>query len=150
MTIFLFEPYFFLHSCAQRQLFLCLDELLPYSVIFRIALRLSLAQLNKWLQLEPFPDASFRNTVMVVLVLNIAAAFLWDRLMLLLFAPKVLWASIEGTGGQDVVNGLKVVAICSAVIYFLSTVRRCRDFIYYFEHTWGVMIEAKAFPFFTP
>ena len=80
-------------------------------------------QLNKWLQLEPFPDDGFRNAIMLVLVLDIVAAFLWDRLMLLVFAPKILWASVEGTTWQDVVNALKVVGICYVVIYFLATVR---------------------------
>lgn len=84
-------------------------------------------QLNKWLQLEPFPDNSFRNAMMLVLVLDIVAAFLWDRLMLLIFAPKILWASVEGTTWQDVVNALKVVAICYTVIYFLATVSLFRD-----------------------
>lgn len=80
-------------------------------------------QLNKWLQLEPFPDDGFRNAMMLVLVLDIVAAFLWDRLMLLVFAPKILWASVEGTTLKDVTNALKVVAICYGVIYFLATVR---------------------------
>lgn len=79
-------------------------------------------QLNKWLQLEPFPDNSFRNAMMIVLVLDIVAAFLWDRLMLLIFAPKILWASVEGTTWKDALNALKVVAICYTVIYFLATV----------------------------
>lgn len=84
---------------------------------------LFLVQLNKWLQLEPFPDDAFRNAIMLVLVLDIVAAFLWDRLMLLIFAPKILWASVEGTTWQDAINALKVVAICYGVIYFLATVR---------------------------
>lgn len=79
-------------------------------------------QLNKWLQLEPFPDNSFRNAIMLVLVLDIVAAFLWDRLMLLVFAPRILWASVEGTTWNDLVNALKVVGICYTVIYFLATV----------------------------
>lgn len=59
---------------------------------------------------------------MLVLVLDIVAAFLWDRLMLLIFAPKILWASVEGTTWQDGWNALKVVAVCYGVIYFLATV----------------------------
>lgn len=88
-----------------------------------------LAQLNKWLQLEPFPDDAFRNAIMLVLVLDIVAAFLWDRLMLLIFAPKILWASVEGTTWQDVINALKVVGICYGVIYFLATVRHAFCFV---------------------
>lgn len=59
---------------------------------------------------------------MLVLVLDIVAALLWDRLMLLIFAPKILRASVEGTTWKDVVNALKVMAICYGVIYFLATV----------------------------
>ncbi|CAM9439260.1 unnamed protein product [Laminaria digitata] len=81
----------------------------------------TIPRLNKWLQLEPFPDNSFRNAMMLVVVLDIVAAFLWDRLMLLIFAPKILWASVEGTTWKDVVNALQVVAICCTVIYFLAT-----------------------------
>eukprot|EP00903_Cladosiphon_okamuranus_P009432 g8993.t1 len=81
----------------------------------------TIPRLNKWLQLEPFPDDGFRNAIMLVLVLDIVAAFLWDRLMLLVFAPKILWASVEGTTWQDVINTLKVVGICYVVIYFLAT-----------------------------
>lgn len=94
----------------------------PTCVIARFSCLIARTQLNKWLQLEPFPDNSFRNAMMVVLVLDIVAAFLWDRLMLLIFAPKILWASVEGTTWKDVVNALKVVAICYTVIYFLATV----------------------------
>lgn len=86
-------------------------------------------QLNKWLQLEPFPDDAFRNAIMLVLVLDIVAAFVWDRLMLLIFAPKILWASVEGTTVQDGINALKVVAICYGIIYFLATVSEACFFL---------------------
>lgn len=100
--------------------------------ILRFSFSLCLPQLNKWLQLEPFPDDGFRNAIMLVLVLDIVAAFIWDRLMLLVFAPKILWASVEGTTWKDVVNALKVVAICYGVIYFLATVRD--------EATWSFFV----------
>lgn len=80
-------------------------------------------KLNKWLQLEPLPDDNFRNAMLIVLVFDIVAAFIWDRLMLLLFAPKILVASFEGTTWKDVGSYLRVMAICSVVIYFLATVR---------------------------
>ena len=60
--------------------------------------------------------------MILVLLLDIVSAFLWDRLMLMIFAPKILWASVEGTTWKDAANGLQVVAICSTVIYFLATV----------------------------
>lgn len=79
-------------------------------------------QLNKWLQLEPLPDDSFRNAMLIVLVLDIVAAFIWDRLMLLFFAPKILMASFEDTTWKDAINYLRVMSICAVVIYFLATV----------------------------
>ncbi|CAB1105130.1 unnamed protein product [Ectocarpus sp. CCAP 1310/34] len=88
----------------------------------------TIPRLNKWLQLEPFPDDNFRNAIMLVLVLDIVAAFLWDRLMLLVFAPRILWASVEGTTWKDVTNALKVVAICYVVIYFLATAEDPEEF----------------------
>ncbi|CAN0595910.1 unnamed protein product, partial [Ectocarpus sp. 12 AP-2014] len=33
----------------------------------------TIPRLNKWLQLEPFPDDDFRNAIMLVLVLDIVA-----------------------------------------------------------------------------
>ena len=70
------------------------------------------------------------RNIMLVLVLDIVAAFLWDRLMLLAFAPRILWASVEGTTWKDVTNALKVVAICYVVIYFLATVRNAFGYFY--------------------
>lgn len=64
---------------------------------------------------------------MAVLMLDIVSAFLWDRLMMLSFAPKILWASLEGTGWKDVLNGLKVVTICYVVIYFIATVSQSAE-----------------------
>ncbi|CAM9823752.1 unnamed protein product, partial [Sphacelaria rigidula] len=81
----------------------------------------TIPRLNKWLQLEPLPDDSFRNAMLIVLVLDIVAAFIWDRLMLLFFAPKILMASFEDTTWKDAINYLRVMSICAVVIYFLAT-----------------------------
>jgi cation-transporting ATPase 13A1 len=87
--------------------FMCASETIP--------------RLNKWLQLEPFPDDGFRTTLLSVLALDICAALAWDRLMLLLFAPSILWASFEGVTMQDVVKLGKILMICGAIIYLLAT-----------------------------
>lgn len=60
--------------------------------------------------------------MLVVLALDIIATFLWDRLMLMIFAPKILRASFEGTTWKDVINYLRVIVISGVVIYFLATV----------------------------
>ncbi|CAM9266079.1 unnamed protein product [Choristocarpus tenellus] len=81
----------------------------------------TIPRLNKWLQLEPFPDDSFRNTILAMLGLDIVAAFLWDRIMLLIFAPGILRASMEGTTWKDAMDLAKVVMICYVVIWVLAT-----------------------------
>ncbi|CAM9156199.1 unnamed protein product [Chrysoparadoxa australica] len=80
----------------------------------------TIPRLNKWLKLEPFPNEAFRNRMLVTLAVDIVCSFAWDRAMLLLCAPRILWASFEGTSMKDVVAACKVLAIVSFVIYSLS------------------------------
>ena len=46
-------------------------------------------QLNELIQLAPFPDDVFRYKVVLLVVATIFGTFLWDRLCVLLFAPRV-------------------------------------------------------------
>jgi manganese-transporting P-type ATPase len=55
----------------------------------------TIPQLNKFLQLVPFPTPQFRSFVLTLLAADIGCSFLWDRLMTFLFAPRVLRASME-------------------------------------------------------
>ena len=55
----------------------------------------TIPQLNKFLQLVPFPTPQFRSLVLSLLAADIGLSFFWDRLMTFLFAPRVLRASME-------------------------------------------------------
>lgn len=79
----------------------------------------SMPQLNKFLQLVPFPTPGFRNLVLLLLAGDIACATAWDRLMTFIFAPHVLRASLEGLTGKDGVRMLKILVVITGVIWFL-------------------------------
>lgn len=76
--------------CTFVGTFMCASEYVP--------------QLNVWLQLEPFPSAGFRNMVLAYLAVDVVGSFLWDRLMLAIYAYRILQASLESTTKQDVWN----------------------------------------------
>jgi cation-transporting ATPase 13A1 len=80
-------------TCTFVGTFMCASEYIP--------------QLNKWLQLEPFPSAAFRNMVLLYLFLDVALSFCWDRLMLAIHARRILMASLESTTRADVYNILR-------------------------------------------
>jgi len=81
----------------------------------------SIPQMNKWLQLEPFPSLSFRNMVLFVLTLDVGGAFLWDRLMLGVFAFPVLLASIRSTTRKELFTMVRVLVMVSMLVYWLAT-----------------------------
>jgi len=81
----------------------------------------TIPQLNKYLKLEPFPDGKFRNTILGILAADLFCSLLWDRLMVLLFAPKVLFASVDGLNFSHVMTGAKVLVLSYVAVYFFST-----------------------------
>lgn len=81
----------------------------------------TIPQLNKYLKLQPFPDLKFRNTILTILGVDIFCSFLWDRLMVLIFAPKVLFASVEGMNLGHVMTMVKTLIFCFGIVYFAST-----------------------------
>jgi manganese-transporting P-type ATPase len=81
----------------------------------------SIPQLNSGLQLEPFPSVAFRNTVLVFLTMDVICAFLWDRLLLGIFAYPVLKASLESTTRKEMIAIARVILIVSALVYWLAT-----------------------------
>ena len=80
----------------------------------------SIPQLNKFLQLVPFPTPQFRNWVLMILGGDIGLSLLWDRLMTFVFAPHVLRASMEGVTMKDGVRLVKILGVITGVIWFLS------------------------------
>jgi manganese-transporting P-type ATPase len=62
----------------------------------------SVPGLNRYFQLVPFPDTTFRDYVLTILAINLVATFAFDRLMQFIFSREILMASIEGTTYSDV------------------------------------------------
>lgn len=58
--------------------------------------------LNRYFQLVPFPDDAFRNFILILLIIDLVASFVFDRLMQFLFCRDILRASVEGTTIKDV------------------------------------------------
>ena len=76
-------------------------------------------QLNTMIHLHPFPDDVFRYKVMAMVLLSIVGTFIWDRLMLLIFSPKIFRAMLDElfkTGIKDILpmfkSLLKVFLVC--------------------------------------
>eukprot|EP00051_Salpingoeca_urceolata_P028599 m.487572 g.487572 ORF g.487572 m.487572 type:complete len:1322 (-) comp25148_c0_seq1:70-4035(-) len=77
---------------------------------------------NKWFQLVEYPSDSYRQMFMGMLIVNVVGTLLWDRLVLGLFAPHILKASLAGTTFKDVRKVLKMVAIMGLVFWLFSGV----------------------------
>ena len=77
----------------------------------------TMPHLNKYFQLVPFPNEEYRNWILMILAVDVTLTFCWDRLMQLMFAPKILWASMEGTSVKDVVGVLKVFMVIGGIMY---------------------------------
>jgi cation-transporting ATPase 13A1 len=71
----------------------------------------SVPSLNKYFQLVPFPDEVFRDYILKLLAADVFFTFAIDRLMKLIFAPQILFASIKGTSMKDVFKVVKTIVI---------------------------------------
>lgn len=79
----------------------------------------SLPGLNKYFQLVPFPNDSFRDFILQLLMFDVAGSFLFDRLMKFVFAPKILYASVKGTTIKDVFGLARTVGVIFFIMYSL-------------------------------
>jgi cation-transporting ATPase 13A1 len=81
----------------------------------------SMPGLNKYFQLVPFPEENgvpaFRNFILAILAFDVMFSMCWDRLMQFLFAPKILFASLEGTTIKDVFGLVRTVAVIGWLMY---------------------------------
>jgi cation-transporting ATPase 13A1 len=73
--------------------------------------------LNRYFQLVPFPDEAFRDLILRLLMLDVSASFILDRLMKFLFCPDILFASVKGTTFKDFFGLARTIG----VIYFLMS-----------------------------
>jgi len=79
----------------------------------------SLPGLNKYFQLVPFPEDSFRDFVLQLLMFDVAGSFLFDRLMKFIFAPQILFASLKGTTIKDIFGVARTVGVIFFIMYSL-------------------------------
>ena len=77
----------------------------------------SIPSLNKYFQLVPFPEESFRNFILQLLMFDVAGSFLFDRLMKFIFAPQILFASLKGTTIRDVFGLARTVGVIFFIMY---------------------------------
>ena len=47
------------------------------------------------LQLVEYPTEEYGTTLLYILIFDVVGSFVWDRLMLLLFAPHIFKASMQ-------------------------------------------------------
>lgn len=73
--------------------------------------------MNRYFQLVPFPDDSFRDYVLGVLIVDLAGSFLLDRIMKFFFARDILMANLRSTRLSDVWSLLKTCAIVGFLMY---------------------------------
>ena len=77
----------------------------------------SVPSLNKYFQLVPFPDEIFRDHILKLLAADVLLTFATDRLMKLIFAPKILFASLKGTTFNDI---FKLVKTCLIILVIMN------------------------------
>lgn len=87
--------------------FMCASEYIP--------------QLNSWLQLEPFPSVQFRNMVLLYLACDVIGAFLWDRIMLAVYASRILKASFDSFTRQDAFNIAKTLLWVFLIVQWVAS-----------------------------
>lgn len=73
--------------------------------------------MNRYFQLVPFPDDGFRDFIITILVMDLVACFLFDRLMQFIFSREILKASIEGTTFKDMMKLGRSFMIVSFLMY---------------------------------
>ena len=92
--------------------------------------------LNNWLQLVPMPDDAFRYKILGTLFVSVVGTIAWDQIMLLLFAPQILFAAYADTlralpRPRDLGKPLKKIAFGAAVayLYFLHPATKDNGFV---------------------
>lgn len=71
----------------------------------------SVPGLNKYFQLVPFPDEDFRDYILKILAIDVTASFFLDRVLKMIFCPRILMASVEGTSLKDVMKLSRTIGV---------------------------------------
>lgn len=77
----------------------------------------SVPEMNRYFQLVPFPDDTFRDYVLIVLVLDLVGTFVVDRIMKFIFAPAIFFANIRSTRLSDLWSLAKTFAMVGFLMY---------------------------------
>eukprot|EP00551_Chaetoceros_affinis_P010542 CAMPEP_0203668656 /NCGR_PEP_ID=MMETSP0090-20130426/5232_1 /ASSEMBLY_ACC=CAM_ASM_001088 /TAXON_ID=426623 /ORGANISM="Chaetoceros affinis, Strain CCMP159" /LENGTH=1630 /DNA_ID=CAMNT_0050533151 /DNA_START=285 /DNA_END=5174 /DNA_ORIENTATION=+ len=94
----------------------------------------SVPSLNKYFQLVPFPGEDFRDYILKLLAADVFFTFAIDRLMKLIFAPQILFASVKGTTMKDVIGLAKTCFMILIIMQlFLGN-----------DEQWQEMLEEEA------
>jgi cation-transporting ATPase 13A1 len=80
----------------------------------------ALPTFNKILQLVPFPNSQFAETILMLLILNIISTLTWDFLMSIIFYPEMVKESFRAVGRDDVYKLCKMVFIMYLLISILT------------------------------
>lgn len=77
----------------------------------------SVPQMNRYFQLVPFPDDSFRDYVLATLLVDLVGTFTVDRLMKFLFARDIFFANLRSTRMADIWSLAKTFGIVGFLMY---------------------------------
>ena len=72
--------------------------------------------LNRYFQLVPFPEDSFRDYILILLVADLVITFALDRLMQFLFCRDILMAGIKGTTMKDIFGMIRTFVVIGVIM----------------------------------
>ena len=79
---------------------------------------------NNLLQLEPFPSDEIRWTVMTLVAISLLGSFLWDRLIVYIFAKdifKIMWKEMLSIRPHDLLPiGINIGKVLGGLLIFGS------------------------------
>merc|ERR1719502_67138 len=81
-------------------------------------------ELNELIHLEPFPNDDFRWRVMALVGISLLGTFLWDRLCIAVFAPKIFRAMLDEAKSMtlaDALPALQSLGKVFGVLFLLGT-----------------------------
>jgi len=73
-------------------------------------------ELNALIHLESFPNDDFRCRVMLLVAVSLLGTFLWDRLCVALFAPKIFRAMLDEAKSMSLADALPAVQSLGKVL----------------------------------